>query len=84
MSQWTQTWRDNKNPAVPGVPRQWAQWEHPSGYSVGEVDAGRYMAADPRGVGLIDETGDWCSWSSEHGAMEYVENVIAAQAAQQH
>ena len=74
---WTEHWDAVKRPSN-GLPSKWWRAKHDaSGYTVGEVDAGRYMAADERNQGLVDETGDWCAWSHSDDAMEYVERVVA-------
>lgn len=73
---WSFRWHPNKVQPNPYGPNRWARWDHASGYSVGEVDAGRYMAAKD-GDGLVDETGDYVSFACPHEAMDYVNRVRA-------
>jgi hypothetical protein len=67
-SGWTEGWRARLHP-----PGKWWMATHTSGYTVGEVDAGRYMIADPSGEGVFSEAGDWISFSNALDAMEHVE-----------
>jgi hypothetical protein len=67
---WTEGWRDRIYP-----PGKWWIAHHESGYSVGEVDAGRYMIADPRGEGVLSEADDYVSFSAADDAMAYVEGL---------
>jgi hypothetical protein len=78
---WSFRWVPNKSWRRPGEgqPQHWARWNHPSGYSIGEVDAGRYMAA-LNGEGLVDETGDYAAWAHPEQAAEYVEAIIHREA----
>jgi hypothetical protein len=72
---WTDSWKPEKH-WVPGLPKNWWRSTHASGYAVGEVDAGRYMATDDQGNGLVDETGDYVAFASPDAAKEYVEAVL--------
>jgi hypothetical protein len=75
---WTDGWRDEKNWRGYG-PKRWWMSTHASGFTVGEVDAGRYMAADGKGNDLVDETGDYVSFRHPEEAKTYVEAVVANQ-----
>lgn len=74
---WNDFWREAKASKFEGGPSQWWYSKHTSGYEVGEVDAGRYMATDPNGNGLVDETGDYVVFPNSDEAKRYVEAVIS-------
>lgn len=72
---WTDTWRRAR--AYQYGPQKWWHSVHESGYEVGEVDAGTYMATDADGNGLVDETGAYVSFARSDEAKRYVERVVA-------
>jgi hypothetical protein len=59
-------------------PGQWWGARHSSGYSVGEVDAGRYLVADPNEQGVMSEAGDYLGFTTAEGAMEHVDALLTA------
>ena len=67
---WTEAWRPRSFP-----PGKWWGAKHSSGYSVGEVDAGRYLIADPNGRGVMSEADDYLGFNSPDAAMDYVEDL---------
>jgi hypothetical protein len=74
---WTDRW--SKDPDyTPGCggPEHWWRSDHVSGYSVGETDAGRYMACDNRGNGFCDLDGEYLVFSSGDAAKEHVETLL--------
>jgi hypothetical protein len=78
---WTDWWRKEPNykPGCGGPERWWGS-DHSSGYSVGETDAGRYMACDNRGNGLRDDEGEYLVFPTTEAAKEYVETYLARSA----
>ena len=76
---WADRWESTKWPEDIG-PKRWWHSEHPSGYSVGEVDAGKYMACDPDGNGLKDADGTYLEWCSQASAKQHVNEIIEAEA----
>lgn len=72
---WTDGWREEKNWQGYG-PKHWWMSRHESGYTVGEVDAGLYMAANGKGMGLVDKTGAYVEFRHERDAKAYVESVV--------
>ena len=73
---WKQGWRPNKFAPNNFGPEKWAMYRHPSGYTIGEVDAGKYMACDPDGNGIKDERGCYLEWSSPESAQRDLEQLF--------
>lgn len=74
---WTDHWDPNPYFKNGLNPEKWFRSTHPSGYSIGEVDAGRYMATDDKDEVLCNESGE-CVFSTVEQAKKYVEQVIEA------
>jgi hypothetical protein len=68
---WTEKWRPRSMP-----PGKWWGATHESGYEVGEVDAGRYLIADPQQRGIMSEAGDYLGFTSPDDAMDHVEDLL--------
>lgn len=73
---WKQYWRPNKFAPHNFGPDKWAMCRHPSGYTIGEVDAGKFMATDPDGNPIKNEHGFDCEWPTPEAAQSEIEAII--------
>ena len=74
--QWEQYWRPNKLRERGFGPDNWAMYRCSAGYTIGEVDAGKYMACDPDGNPITDEHGCEMEWSTPEAAQRDLETRI--------
>lgn len=71
---WRFRWAPETNYSGVG-PRHWARWEHPDGFTVGEVDAGRYMAHEFLKGSIQDAHGQDMEWASAAAAIRHIDSL---------
>ena len=71
---WKMTWSPSR--IVNVGPKNWVRWTHPSGYTIGEVDAGKYMATNEHGRGLRDADGIFLEWSQPEHAADHIATLV--------
>lgn len=71
---WTFSWTKNRLYG-PGGPRHWGRWKCPGKYTVGEVDAGKYMATGPNHEPLKDEDGFSLEWAHAADALAHIDKL---------